>query len=52
MLFVNMDNNILKNRLVLLKKIEVHYIFINYLFGPKYTKMTQSNYFICATGPI
>ena len=28
--------------------------FYNYLFGPnlKYTKMTQSNYFFCATGPI
>ena len=49
MLFENMDSNILKNNngLMLLKKIEVHYIFINYLFGPdlKYTKMTQSNYF-------
>ena len=49
-----MDSIILKKELILLKQIEVHYIFINYLFGKnlRYTKMTQSNYFFCATGPI
>ena len=42
-----MDSSILKKKTYVIKKIAVHYIFINYLFGPdlKYTKITQSNYF-------
>ena len=50
-----MDSGILKKKWAyVIKKNKVCYIFINYLFGPdlKYTKMTQSNYFFCATGPI